>query len=110
MAKSFEGALLDELLAGTVAHTERVHALVVVALARHKVDHLFDVPDRPICQQVDMGCLAVSRSLLVKDAGERLVDLSATEISLESVDSCDGVLQGLIVVVDTPLAEHELVS
>ena len=57
-----------------------------------------------------MGCLAISRSLLFKDVGERLVDLSATEIGIESVDSCDGVLQGLIVVVDTPLAEHELVS
>ena len=54
VAKSFEGALLDELFAGTVTHAESVHALVVVALARDKVDHLLDVPNRPICQKIDM--------------------------------------------------------
>ena len=33
VAKSFESTLLDQFLAGAVAHTERVDALVVTALA-----------------------------------------------------------------------------
>ena len=54
VTESFEGTLLDELLACTMAYSKSVQSLLDCALSLDKLNTLLSVPDSSVSQQEDM--------------------------------------------------------
>ena len=94
-----------------MSHPKGVHALIHAALLADQVNDLISVPNRSICEQIDVRSDTIDGFLLREDLLEGLVDLCTAKIGLKCRDLLDSLLKGGVCVGDATLVrEHELMS
>ena len=92
VAVPLERSLLDELFARAMSNAKSMHSLVQAALLADQVDYLVSVPNRSICQQVDVRSDTIGGLLLRENFLKGLVDLCTAKIRLKRRDLLYGLL------------------